>query len=52
MDTLLIQMLKDIFKQFPQYWNGENLQRSLVIDAIQKKDIQVVKALIANEKIK
>ena len=52
MDTLLIQTLKEIFKQFPQFWSGESLQRSLVIDAIQKKDPQIIKALIANEKVK
>lgn len=52
MDTVLLQILKEIFKQFPQFWSGENLQRSLVIDAIQKKDPQVIKALIANEKVK
>lgn len=52
MDTALIQTLKDTFKQFPEFWNGEDLQRSLVIDAIQKKEVQVVKALISNKKIK
>ena len=52
MDTALIKMLKDIFKQFPNFWNGETLQRSLVIDAIQKKEADVIKALINNEKIK
>ena len=52
MDTVLLQILNDIFKQFPQFWNGEKLQRSLVIDAIQKKDPQVIKALIANQKVK
>lgn len=52
MDTVLLQTLKEIFKKFPQFWNGKNLQRSLVIDAIQQKDSQVIKALIANEKVK
>jgi len=52
MDTVLLQTLKEIFKKFPQFWNGENLQRSLVIDAIQQKDSQVIKALIGNEKVK
>lgn len=52
MDTALIQTLKKILKQFPKFWNGENLQRSLVIDAIQKKEADVVKALINNSKIK
>lgn len=52
MDTALIKTLKDIFKQFPNFWNGETLQRSLVIDAIQKKETNVIKALINNDKIK
>ncbi|MFW1795351.1 DNA methyltransferase [Acinetobacter guillouiae] len=52
MDTALIKTLKDIFKQFPNFWSGETLQRSLVIDAIQKKEADVIKALINNEKIK
>ncbi len=52
METVLIQTLKGIFKQFPNFWNGENLQRSLVIDAIQKKEADVIKALINNEKIR
>jgi adenine-specific DNA-methyltransferase len=52
MDTILVQILKDIFKKFPQFWNGESLQRALVVDAIQKKDSQVIKALISNEKVK
>ncbi|UNW08299.1 site-specific DNA-methyltransferase (plasmid) [Acinetobacter variabilis] len=43
---------KKILKQFPKFWNGENLQRSLVIDAIQKKEADLVKALINNSKIK
>ena len=52
MDTALIQTLKKILKQFPKFWNGENLQRSLVVDAIQKKEVDLVKALINNSKIK
>ncbi|WP_411687804.1 DNA methyltransferase [Acinetobacter indicus] len=52
MDTALIQTLNGILKQFPKFWNGKNLQRSLVIDAIQKKEVDLVKALISNDKIK
>src|SRR5690606_14959326 len=52
MDTALIQTLKEILKQFPKFWSGENLQRSLVIDAIQKKEVDVIKALVHNDKIK
>ncbi|HAV4542539.1 TPA: site-specific DNA-methyltransferase [Acinetobacter baumannii] len=52
MDTALIQTINGILKQFPKFWNGKNLQRSLVIDAIQKKEVDLVKALISNDKIK
>lgn len=52
MDTALLKTLKEIFEQFPNFWNGKTLQRSLVIDAIQKKEADVIKALINNEKIK
>lgn len=52
MDTALIKTLKEIFKQFPNFWSGENLQRSLVIDAIQRKEADVIKALINDTKIR
>lgn len=52
MDTALIKTFKEIFKQFPNFWSGETLRRALVIEAIQNKEADVIKALINNEKIK
>ena len=52
MDTVLIQTLKEIFKKFPNFWSGDNLQRSIVIDTIQKKEVELIKALVDNNKIR
>ncbi|MGT3033408.1 hypothetical protein [Enterococcus faecalis] len=40
MDTRLMQQIKDILKEFPQYWNGEELQRPIVIDDLKNYDAQ------------
>lgn len=52
MQTELIKQLNSTLKPFPQYWEGENLRRYAVIDDIQKKTPELIKALIANPKIK
>lgn len=52
MQTKLISELNKVLKAFPQFWNGEELHRSMVIDAINHKQPDVIKALVANEKIK
>jgi len=52
MQTKLIHELNKVLKAFPQFWNGEELHRSMVIDAINHKQPDVIKALVANEKIK
>ncbi len=52
MQTKLIRELNKVLKTFPQFWNGDELQRSKVIDAINHKQPDVIKALVANEKIK
>ena len=52
METVLIQTLKGIFKQFPNFWDGDSLKRSVVIDAIQKKEIDIIKALINSDYLK
>ncbi len=52
METVLIQTLKGIFKQFPNFWDGDSLRRSVVIDAIQKKEIELIKALINSDYLK
>lgn len=52
MQTELIRELNNVLKTFPQFWNGEELHRSMVVDAINRKQPDVIKALVANEKIK
>ena len=52
MQTELIKELSKVLKAFPEFWNGEELQRSMVIDEITRKNPEIIKALVANEKIK
>ncbi len=52
METELIKALNGVLKAFPQFWDGEKLHRSLVIDAINQKEPILIKALINNDKIK
>ncbi|MBX9304474.1 site-specific DNA-methyltransferase, partial [Serratia marcescens] len=52
MQTELIKELNKVLKAFPQFWNGEELHRSMVSDAISQKQPEIIKALVANEKIR
>lgn len=52
MQTELIKELNNVLKAFPEFWSGEELHRSKVVDAIENKKPDVIKALVANEKIK
>lgn len=52
MDTELIKALNGVLKEFPQFWDGEKLHRSMVVDAINQKEPNLIKALISNDKIK
>lgn len=52
MQTELIKELNRVLKAFPQFWNGEELHRSMASEAISKKQPDLIKALVANEKIK
>ncbi|WP_148449419.1 site-specific DNA-methyltransferase, partial [Providencia rustigianii] len=52
MQTELIRELNKVLKAFSQFWNGKELHRTMVIDAINRKQPDVIKALVANEKIK
>lgn len=52
METELIKELNGVLKAFPQFWEGEKLHRSMVIDAINQKSPELIKALISNDKIK
>lgn len=52
MDTKLMRQIKDILKEFPQYWSGEELQRPVVIDDLKKYDILLLSALLKNQRIR
>ncbi len=52
MDTRLMQQIKNILKEFPQYWNGEELQRPIVIDDLKSYDALLISALLKNQKIR
>ncbi|MBJ2663689.1 site-specific DNA-methyltransferase, partial [Salmonella enterica subsp. enterica serovar Typhimurium] len=52
MQTELIKELNKVLKAFPQFWNGEELQRSMVSDAISQKQPDLIKALVDNEKVR
>ncbi|MFB8587113.1 DNA methyltransferase [Enterococcus thailandicus] len=52
MDTRLMQQIKEILKEFPQYWNGEELQRPIVIDDLKNYDALLISALLKNQKIR
>lgn len=52
MKTELIKEINHILKDFPNFWDGEILYHSMVIQAINQKEPKLIKALINNEKIK
>lgn len=52
MQTELIKELNKVLKEFPQFWRGQELHRSMVSDDIIKKKPDLIKALVTNEKIK
>jgi len=52
MQTELIKELNKILKSFPEFWDGEELHRSMVSEAISRKQPDVIKALVANEKVR
>ncbi len=52
METVLIRELNTVLGLFPDFWDGDKLRRSQVIDAINQKEPELIKALIHNEKIK
>lgn len=52
MDTRLMQQIKTILKAFPHYWQGEELQRNVVIEDLKSYDAMLISALLKNQKIK
>lgn len=52
METNLIRELNSVLKLFPEFWQGETLLRSKVIDALKAKEPKLIKALIEKPKIR
>lgn len=52
MDTKLMKQIKDILKEFPKYWDGEELQRTIVIEDLKRYDAMLISSLLRNKKIK
>lgn len=52
MQTELIKEMNKVLKGFPQFWSGEELHRSMVSEAISQKQPEIIKALVANEKVR
>ena len=52
METKLIAELNNVLKNFPEYWDGEKLNRSAVVQDIKQKNTDLLKVLIHNDTIK
>ncbi|HBI2045575.1 TPA: site-specific DNA-methyltransferase [Enterococcus faecalis] len=52
MDTRLMKQIKDILKDFPHYWNGEELLRPVVIEDLKSYDAVLISSLLKNQKIR
>ncbi|RJK91810.1 site-specific DNA-methyltransferase [Lactococcus lactis subsp. lactis] len=52
MDTRLMQQIKKILKEFPHYWDGNELQRPIVIEDLKNYDAILIAALLKNQKVK
>ncbi|ELW7422096.1 site-specific DNA-methyltransferase [Salmonella enterica] len=50
--TELLRELNKVLKTFPQFWNDDKLHCSMVVEAIVDKQPDVIRSLLANEKIK
>lgn len=52
MRTQLLKEINSVLKAFPQYWDNQVLKRYEVISDIENKEPNLIKALVANEKLK
>lgn len=52
MDTRLMQQIKKILREFPHYWDGNELQRPIVIEDLKNYDAILISALLKNQKVK
>ncbi|HEK3219453.1 site-specific DNA-methyltransferase [Proteus mirabilis] len=51
MKTELMKNLILVLSNFPHFWDGNELNRSMVINAINNKEPDIIKALVNNKKI-
>ena len=52
MDTNLMKQIRKILKEYPKYWQGEELQRAVVINDLRSYDVLLISALLKNKKIR
>lgn len=51
-ETTLLNNIKTVLSDFPEYWNEDTLLKNKVIDDLRNYDEAVITALLSNEKIK
>lgn len=51
-ETTLLNNIKTVLSDFPEYWNEETLLKNKVIEDLRHYDEKVITALLSNEKIK
>ncbi|WP_289452496.1 site-specific DNA-methyltransferase [Lactococcus lactis] len=47
-----MQQIKKILREFPHYWDGNELQRPIVIEDLKNYDAILISALLKNQKVK
>jgi len=52
MDTNLMKQIRKILKEYPKYWQDEELQRAVVINDLRNYDVLLISALLKNKKIR
>lgn len=52
MDTKLMKQIRQILKEYPKYWQKDELQRVEVINDLRNYDVILISSLLKNKKIK
>lgn len=51
-ETTLLNNIKNVLSDFPEYWDQETLLKNKVIDDLRSYDEKIITSLLSNEKIK
>jgi len=51
-ETALLQQIRQVIEEFPEYWEDSTLLKSKLIDDIRSYEESIIKALLANQLIK